>query len=143
MPILIFAPLYNVPRFFEFRTMSNVTYSCVVTGNTSLNPQTLNTSLSVQNVTELPRTQPYTSAAENSNDMAPVATKILMEEEFNRLTPKEADEMCSHWNKQEVVDFVVTDFRRNPDYISVSWLFKSRKLCVIHLTSWKKGKVII
>lgn len=29
LPIAIFAPLYNLPRFFEFRTVTNVTYTCV------------------------------------------------------------------------------------------------------------------
>ena len=29
LPILLFAPLYNVPRFFEFSTVNNTTYSCL------------------------------------------------------------------------------------------------------------------
>jgi hypothetical protein len=29
LPILLFAPLYNVPRFFEFTTVTNATYSCL------------------------------------------------------------------------------------------------------------------
>ena len=31
LPILLFAPLYNSPRFFVFRTVSNVTYTCLNT----------------------------------------------------------------------------------------------------------------
>ena len=29
VPILLFAPLYNVPRFFEFDTVKNVTFTCL------------------------------------------------------------------------------------------------------------------
>ena len=29
IPILLFAPLYNVPRFFEFQTVKNVTFACL------------------------------------------------------------------------------------------------------------------
>jgi hypothetical protein len=33
LPILIFAPLYSVPRFFEIRSFTNATYIC--TSNSS------------------------------------------------------------------------------------------------------------
>ena len=116
LPILIFAPLYNVPRFFEFRTMSNVTYSCVVEESSPHYPQAINTSLeAIHNFTDSPSLQPYTL----SDKKVTKTKKIIMEEEFKKLTSKEMDEMCLQWNRHEVVDFVVTEFRRNPDYISV------------------------
>ena len=29
LPIFFFAPVYNLPRFFEFKTVQNTTFTCV------------------------------------------------------------------------------------------------------------------
>ena len=96
--------------------MSNVTYSCVVEESSPHYPQAINSSLeAINNFTDSPSLQPYTL----SDKQVTKTKKIIMEEEFKKLTSKEMDEMCLQWNRHEVVDFVVTEFRRNPDYISV------------------------
>jgi hypothetical protein len=102
LPILLFAPLYNMPRFFEFRSETNVTYRCVdhlVNSNVSRLANDLNLDFNQQNVSSI-----------NSN-------LVLTEDDFLKLNYTIE---CQHWNKKTLVDLVVTEFRKNQTYITVS-----------------------
>ena len=56
IPILLFAPLYNVPRFFEFDTVNNVSLVCLDNRSNFLN------------ITSIPATEPKKMYALNNND---------------------------------------------------------------------------
>ena len=56
IPILLFAPLYNVPRFFEFDTVNNVSLAC------------LDNRSNFANVTSIPATEPKKMYALNNNN---------------------------------------------------------------------------
>ena len=72
----------------------------------------------------------YSSGVANISDEATTSQEhlptsenikiVLSEDDYNLLSASEAEAMCPLWNRQEIVDFVVTEFRRNPGYISVS-----------------------
>ncbi len=89
LPILLFAPLYNVPRFFEFKTTTNITYTCF-------------------------------KATTMTSEVSATRHIVLSYEEFNMLSNVEVTKMCLIWVKKHVVELVITDFRVNPIYISVS-----------------------
>jgi len=95
LPILLFAPLYNVPRFFEFKTATNITYTCL--RNSTLSGGEL-------------IVQEGNSSLENI---------VLEAEEFEKMSSDEQINMCLTWNRKSAVELVVTDFRVNPTYVTV------------------------
>jgi hypothetical protein len=50
LPILIFAPLYSVPRFFEIRYFSNSTYICTPNSTYWFQAQNDNSEFSLNNI---------------------------------------------------------------------------------------------
>lgn len=115
LPILIFAPLYNMPRFFEFRTVTNTTFECVdhLVGQ------------HVQNISDYDQEQHFDLMQDYSENMSSLyfrekgaqSALILTESEFLNMTVNQT--LCDHWNKRTVIDLVVTDFRHNHTYVTV------------------------
>ena len=69
IPISLFAPLYNVPRFFEFETVNNVSFACLDHKVHFLNVPNVNESSKIYDLhndaTDLPISSPITLSQEN------------------------------------------------------------------------------
>jgi hypothetical protein len=113
LPILLFAPLYNVPRFFEFETLKNTTYSCI--DNSSNFGQNL--FVDSQNNSSLQQTRIEPELLGDSDESTGI---VYSEETFLSQSKSDLKSNCTTWHKKIVIELLVTDFRVDPIYVSVS-----------------------
>ena len=108
LPILVLAPLYNVPRFFEFRTETNVTYMCS-------NLVQLNETAALE-LTEVISEETFRNLSLFPDEVTDVFGAGNGSEAVGVL-----QRACDgEWKQNSTVNLVVTNFRKNPTYIQVS-----------------------
>ena len=112
LPILVLAPLYNVPRFFEFRTETNVTYMCS-------NLVQLNETAALE-LTEVISEETYRNLSLFSSDLE--VTDGVTDGVTNGSVGVLERACDGEWKQNSTVNLVVTDFRKDPTYIQVSSL---------------------
>ena len=119
VPILLFAPLYNVPRFFEFTTINNTTYTCL--DNSTFGPSLISDPTNDGSMfdTSGSRAGLDPELFPNYEIEAEESGLILLEEDFLNQTKDELREKCKTWKKKVVIELHVTDFRVDPIYVSV------------------------
>ena len=120
LPILLFAPLYNVPRFFEFTTINNTTYTCL--DNSTFGPSLISDPKNEGSLFDpsRPRTDLDPQLFPSYELEAEESGLVLLEQDFLGRSNDELREMCKTWKKKVVIELHVTDFRVDPIYVSVS-----------------------
>ena len=89
-PILIFVPIYNLPRFFEFKSYENVTYICTDELDDNYTGHDLQNS------------------------------KLVIDEmEYLRRHENEGLMHCDNWHKKTLLVLDVTETRKDEVYVTV------------------------